>query len=107
MFALVMAMALAAGDPIDNSARGQFMGCVKGSMDKASAAKVAPEGFAAFAKQACANEMGGFRANLIAYDIKAGWTRKRAEPDADGQIADAIADWTDRYRDKGSITASK
>ncbi|MEO7787217.1 MAG: hypothetical protein ABIR77_05255 [Sphingomicrobium sp.] len=107
MFAVMMALALAAGDAGENGARGMFMGCVKGSMDKASAAKVAPEGFAAFVRQACASEMGGFRANLIAYDIRAGWTRKKAEPDADGQIGDAIADWTDRYRDKGSIAASK
>ena len=107
MFALIMGVALAAGNPTDNSARVHFMACVKGSMDKASAAKIAPEGFAAFAKQACAGEMGSFRADLIAYDIKAGWTRKKAEPDADWQIGDALADWTDRYRDKDSVTASK
>jgi len=107
MFAVVMALALAAGDSSDNSARAHFMACVKGQMDKASAAKIAPDGFAAFAKQACAGELTSFRGDLIAYDVKAGWTRKKAEPDADGQIADAIADWTDRYRDKGSVTASK
>jgi hypothetical protein len=107
MFAVAMALAMIAGDPGENSARAHFVGCVKGSMDKASAAKIAPDGFAAFAKQQCAAEATSFRADLIAYDVKAGWTRKKAEPDADGQIGDAIADWTDRYRDKGSITASK
>jgi hypothetical protein len=107
MFALVMGFALAAGNPTDNSARAHFVACVKGSMDKASAAKIAPDGFAAFAKQACAADLGSFRDDLISYDMKAGWTRKKAEPDADGQIGDTLADWTDRYRDKGSVTASK
>jgi len=107
MLAVVMGLAMIAADPGDNSVRARFVACVKSAMDKASAAKVAPPGFADFAKQSCASEASAFRANLVAYDIKAGWTRKKAEPDADGQIGDALADWTDRYRDKGSITAAK
>lgn len=106
MFAVTMALALAlaVSDPVDNSPRGLFSACVKGSMDKAGAAKIPPEGFAAFARQSCSGEMVRFRADIIAYDMKAGWTRAKAEPDADSQIDDSLADWTDRYRDKGSLT---
>ncbi|MEO5641255.1 MAG: hypothetical protein ABIQ98_05760 [Sphingomicrobium sp.] len=107
MLALAMGLAMIAADPGDNSARARFVECVKGAMDKASAAKVAPPAFADFAKQSCVSETSAFRANLIAYDVKAGWTRKKAEPDAEGQIGDALADWTDRYRDNGNITAAK
>ncbi|MEO6248394.1 MAG: hypothetical protein ABIO85_07410 [Sphingomicrobium sp.] len=107
MLAFVVGLVLAAGQPAENSPRAHFVACVKASMDKASAAKIAPEGFAAFATQACASEAASFRADLVTYDIKAGWPRKKAEPDADGQLGDALADWTDRYRDKGSITAAK
>jgi len=107
MFAITVALAMAAGDPGDNSARAHFVVCVREAMDKASATKIAPDGFAAFARQSCASQLGAFRGDLISYDIKAGWTRKKAEPDADGQIGDTLADWVERYRDKGSITASK
>ena len=107
MLLVVMALALAGGDPVNDSPRGRFTGCVKGAMEKASAAKIAPGGFADFAKLACAAELTNFRSQMIAYDMKAGWTRKKAEPDADGQIGDAVADWVDRYRDKGGITAPK
>jgi hypothetical protein len=97
MFALVLGMALAAAGSED-TARAQFAACLKTAVDKATAAKVAPDGFADFSKQACATEKAGFRSALIAYDLKAGWTRKKAEPDADGQISDYVADWSDRYK---------
>ena len=51
--------------------------------------------------------MQGFRSAVISYDMKAGWTRKKAEPDADSQVNDYLGEWTDRYRDDHSATAAK
>ena len=99
MLAFVMGMALVAASSNDNVARDDFAVCLKGQIAKATEAKVDVAGFAAFARTACAAQTSGFRAALIAYDMKAGWTRKKAEPDADAQIADYLADWTDRYKD--------
>ena len=105
MLALSLALLLAGGN--DDSARAHFTGCLKTAYEKAGDQKIAPDGYAAFARQACAAEVAGFRSSVISYDVKAGWTRKKAEPDADSQVGDYLADWSDRFRDKGSITASK
>ncbi|MCA1652658.1 MAG: hypothetical protein ABR588_04670 [Sphingomicrobium sp.] len=100
-------MALAAADGTDESARAQFSACLKTSIEKGTAAKIAPDGFTAFAKESCAAQQAGFRSALIAYDVKAGWTRKKAEPDADSQIGDYLADWGDRYKAAQSSQIAK
>ena len=97
MFALIVAaMMMAAGGP--ESARSSFTSCLKGSVAKAADAKIEPAGFAAFARQSCASEVGAFRSWVIAYDMKAGWTRKKAEPDADAQVADYLDEATEQYK---------
>ena len=105
MIVLVMALMLAGG--ADDSARAHFTACLKTAFEKGEAQKIAPDSYAAFAKQTCAAEIAGFRASVVGYDVKAGWTRKKAEPDAVSQVGDYLDDWTGRFRDKGSITASK
>ena len=105
MLALTLALLLAGGT--DDSARAHFTACLKTAYEKGSNQKIAPDGYAAFAKQACAAEIEGFRSSVINYDVKAGWTRKKAEPDADSQVDEYISEWSDRFRDKGSITAAK
>ena len=104
MFALIVAAMMAAGGS-DASVRSDFTSCLKTAVSKGAAAKVEPGGFAAFARQTCAGEVGAFRNWVIAYDMKAGWTRKKAEPDADQQIADYLDEAVDRF--KGEQTASK
>ena len=101
MFALTIGMMLAlAAGPDDSSVRGRFTQCLKGSLDKAVTAKVDAAGFGAFAKLTCAVEATGFRNSLIAYDMKAGWTRRKAEPDADQQIGDYMDETSGRFKDK-------
>ncbi|WP_309610684.1 hypothetical protein [Sphingomonas sp.] len=99
MLAFFMGMALIAASSNDNVARDDFAVCLKGQIAKATAAKIEAAAFAVFARSACAAQASGFRNALIAYDLKAGWTRKKAEPDADAQIGDYLADWADRYKD--------
>ena len=99
MLALLVGVALAAASSNDNGARDAFASCLKGQLAKATEAKIDAAGFAAFARTACAAQTSGFRNVLIANDIKAGWTRKKAEPDADAQIGDYFADWADRFKD--------
>lgn len=99
MLALFMGMALAAAGTGSNAARDDFATCLKGQMAKATEAKIDAAGFAAFARTACATQISGFRSALITYDIKAGWTRRKAELDADAQIGDYLADWSDRFKD--------
>ncbi len=105
MIAVALALMLAGAN--DDSARSHFTGCLKTAYENGGDQKIAPDGYAAFARQACAAEIAGFRSSVIGYDVKAGWTRKKAEPDADSQVGDYLDEWSGRFRDKGSITASK
>ena len=105
MLSLLFVAMLAAGS--DNSARTLFTGCLRSSYEKGTAQKLAADAYDAFAKQECAVQMQGFRSAVIGYDMKAGWTRKKAEPDADSQVNDYLGEWTDRYRDSHSATAAK
>ena len=104
MFALIVAATIAAAGGSE-SARSAFTMCLRSAVTKGTEAKVEPAGFAAFARQTCANEVGAFRTWVIAYDMKAGWTRKKAEPDADAQAADYLDEATDQYKSKA--TAAK
>ena len=99
MLGLVIGMAMAAG-PGDQSARAQFSSCLKMSVEKGASDKIEAAGFASYAKQNCSAQSVAFRASAIAYAMKAGWTHKKAEADADSQIVDYLADWSDRYKDQ-------
>lgn len=103
MFAiLISGLLLVAAGSSGDSARAKFAECLRGSMDKATTAKIEAPGFSAFARQECAAEVAGFHAALAAYDMKAGWARKKADSDADQQIRDSFDDWTGRYKDKAA-----
>ena len=104
MLALFVAATMAAASG-DGSARSSFTACLTGTVAKATDAKVDAGGFPAFARQACASEATAFRTWVIAYDMKAGWTRAKAGPDADQQVGDYIDEATDRFKD--SQTAKK
>ena len=74
---------------------------------KGGTQKVGATEFSGLATTLCAVQLARFRNSLIANNVKAGWTRKKAEPDADLQIGDYLTEWSDRYRDLSSIAASK
>lgn len=99
---LALLLLLAAAQPDAHTVRGQFTTCMNMSLEKAVAAKVDAAAFAAFARSSCAAETGAFRESLIAYDLKAGWTRRKAEPDADQQIGEYVEDWSGRYKEKSA-----
>ena len=106
MFAtLISGLLLVAAGSSQDTARAKFAECLRGSMGKATTAKIDAPGFAAFARQECAAEVTGFHSALATYDMKAGWARKKADSDADQQIRDYLDDWTGRYKEKA--TAAK
>ena len=104
---IVLALALMLAGATENSARAHFTACLKTAYEKGGDQKIAPDGFVAFAKLTCAGDIAGFRSSVISYDVKAGWTRKKAEPDADSQVGDYLDDWSGRFRDKSKTTVSK
>ena len=70
--------------------RQQFVACLKQAVEKASAGKMKPENFGAFARLSCAAQLGAFKQGLVSFDVKAGVARKRAESDAELQIEDYL-----------------
>jgi hypothetical protein len=70
--------------------RQQFITCLRQAVDKANSDKLKPDGFEAFARQSCAEQITSFKQGLVSFDVKAGGPRKRAESDADLQIEDYL-----------------
>lgn len=97
VFLIAMSMQAAAA----SAPRQQFVACLKQSVDKARADKVAPSGFGAFARQSCAAQVSGFKQGLVSFDVKNGVSRKRAEADAELQIDDYMVGASEKL-DPGS-----
>lgn len=91
MMVAAMLAAAAAQGAMPEAPRKAFVECLKQSVEKARADKVAVGAFAPVARQACAGQITAFRTVLVGWDVKAGTPRKRAEADADSQIDDYLA----------------
>lgn len=102
--AALLAASAATAAPIDtpiDTQRKQFVECLRQAVDKARTDRLAPAGFEALARQRCSGELGAFRSALVAFDVKAGSPRKRAEQDADTQIGDYLVGASEKL-DPGS-----
>src|SRR5688500_12913328 len=83
----------ASGEP-----RQAYAACLKDAVANAKIAKVAPDGFKAYAQQSCASAEESFKASLAAFNVKNGMGRKSAMEDAQVQIDDYVFTAEDRYR---------
>lgn len=101
MLSMAMAMAAMTAQPDATAQRQQFVACLRAAVTKAQSDKVKPADFDALARQACAAELTSFRAALVAWDVKSGSPRKRAETDADVQIGDYVISASEKL-DSGS-----
>lgn len=92
---LLAAAALLAG--ASGPERQAYAACLKDAVANAKVANVPPDGFKAFAHQACAAAEQKFKASLVAFNVKNGMGRKSAAEDADLQIDDYLYSAEDRY----------
>ena len=77
--------------------RQDFTDCLKKASLQASAQQVAPDQYAAFAKQQCAAQAASFKGSLVAFDVKNGVKRARADSDAQLQVDDYLAMSAEKY----------
>jgi hypothetical protein len=77
--------------------RQDFTDCLKRAGLQAAAQQVAPDQFGAFAMQQCAAAGASFKGALVAFDVKNGVKRARAESDAQLQVDDYLAMSAEKY----------
>ena len=80
--------------------RAAFVACLKDAASKASTQKVGGDGFESFARTNCSGQAGGLKTALVGFDVKNGVARKQASSDADMQIDDYLATYTDSYKSR-------
>jgi hypothetical protein len=100
MIALIGASAiyLLAGQAAINAPRSAFTGCLKQIIEKAQSEKVGGDGYDAYARKACGNELSSLRGALIGFDMKNGMSRKDSGEDADVTINDYMTSAVDHYK---------
>jgi hypothetical protein len=98
---LLAAMAPASTANVD-TARAAFTKCLRTDMKKSLEAKMGEAEYEMALKSNCSEERDAFRAAVIAFGRSAGDSEKNASEDADMQIEDYHANFTDKFKDYSS-----
>jgi hypothetical protein len=98
---LLAAMAPAPTANVDTT-RAAFTKCLRDHMKKSLQDKMAEAEYEMAVKSTCGAERDAFRAAVIAFGRAAGDSQKNAEDDADMQIEDYHANFTDKFKDYSS-----
>ena len=77
--------------------RDKFADCLETASLQASAQQIAPDQYDAFANQQCSVHAASFRGAIVAFDVKNGVKRERAESDAQLQVDDYVAMSAEKY----------
>lgn len=80
--------------------RQDFGDCLKKAGQQAAAQQVAPDQYSAFAAKQCAGSAASFKGALIAFDVKNGVRRAKADSEAQLQVDDYIAMSAEKYESK-------
>jgi len=98
---LLAAMAPASTAQVDNT-RAAFTKCMRDDMRKSLEAKMGDAEYEMAVKSTCSEQRDAFRAAVVAFGRAAGDSQKNAEEDADMQIEDYNANFTDKFKDYSS-----
>ncbi|KTE28753.1 MULTISPECIES: hypothetical protein [unclassified Sphingopyxis] len=98
---LLAAMAPASTANVDTT-RAAFTKCLRTDMKKSLEAKMGEAEYEMALKSNCSEERDAFRAAVIAFGRAAGDSEKNASEDADMQIEDYHANFTDKFKDYSS-----
>jgi hypothetical protein len=77
--------------------RDKFADCLETASLQASAQQIAPDQYGAFASQQCNAHAASFKGAIVAFDVKNGVKRARAESDAQLQVDDYVAMSAEKY----------
>lgn len=81
-----------------NAPRDAFKTCLKDASTKALGAKVTAEGYEAYIRTACTNELGSFKTATVKFDMGNKMSKKDAAADADSMISDFVGSALDHYK---------
>lgn len=95
---LLAVMAQSPSATVDTT-RGAFTKCLRDDMKKALEAKMAEAEYELAVKANCSTERDAFRKAVIALGRSGGDSEKVASEDADMQIDDYHANFTDKFKD--------
>ena len=98
---LMVSMAPVSTANVDTT-RAAFTKCLREDMKKSLEAKMVEAEYAMAQKTVCSDQRDAFRAALIAFDRASGDSQKNAEENADMQIEDYHANFTDKFNDYSS-----
>ena len=94
----ILIAAMLGGAGAETELRNTFADCLKAAVQQAKTQKIAPDGYVAFARTACANSEAPFKAALINADVQHGMSHKDSVSDADSQLDDYFSEWLDHYK---------
>jgi hypothetical protein len=80
--------------------RQDLVTCLRTAVEQAVKDKLAKDGFAAFASGRCSGQIASFKQASMAYDVKMGTARSRAASDAESEVADHLANATDKFQQR-------
>ena len=98
---LLAAMAPAPTGAVDTT-RAAFTKCLRVHMKKSLEAKMGEAEYELALKSNCSTERDAFRAAVIAFDKASGDSQANAEDNAEMQIEDYHANFTDKFKDYAS-----
>lgn len=81
-----------------NAPREAFAACLKASVEKAAAQKVAGDGYDAFVRTACSGQLDSLKSAVVSFDMKNKMSKKDAASDAESMIDDFVSGSADHYR---------
>ena len=81
-----------------NAPREAFTACLKAQFEKATAQKVAGDGYDAFVRAACSGQLDSLKTAVVGFDMKNKMSKKDAGEDAEMMIADIMSSSANHYR---------
>lgn len=89
--------------------RDAFRACLKEASSKASNDKVTADGYEAYVRNACTNELGSFKGAVVKFDMGNKMSKKASGDDADSMISDFMSSALDNYKylNRDSVAAKK
>jgi len=81
-----------------NAPREAFRSCLKEASTKATGEKVASDGYEAYVRNACSNQLGVFKGAVVKFDMGNKMSKKASDDDAESMIADFVGSAAENYK---------
>ena len=99
---IVLALMVQSPSATVDTTRAAFTKCLRDDMKKSLEAKMGEAEYEMAMKSNCSAERDAFRAAVIAFDKASGDSQANAEDNADMQVEDYHANFTDKFKDYAS-----